>query len=473
MAGAPHMPLAPPQPAALGASQALAAAWQPARGISAATVLMAERQAGGSAQPPPPPAAGGSGTAAGSPNDDEELSDDEAADAMAEAFERLIQAAFEMVQQDKPMEAEYVLAEGAKQAEEILGPKALELAALYDQLCVIRFLHERMPEAAEAAKHALDILKEHDSGFGPAMAIAATRYAAALLASGSPQEAQLYTGQAISSLERAMGMLAELKGDDEEEEAELQETREKFELGLGEARFYHALAQQAQNLTADAVGQHFVEMESGLRAMEQHLGGDSPLVAAALREHSRLIMEALESNQQDLAEALYEQDVRLHMAAGGNFEHVALTLYQCGTLQYVMGKYEAAAESLRRSLATVRTHFPEAEEHLLTVQQRLGMVLALLGEYDTAKQLLHEVAPALVANLGEGNPANEEIDFMLALIGLREMAADGVADASRQAAHLEAMQKHLKSLAGYGEEHMLVKKAHALFEEAQAASGSS
>ena len=27
------------------------------------------------------------------------------------------------------------------------------------------------------------------------------------------------------------------------------------------------------------------------------------------------------------------QDVRLHMAAGGNFEHVALTLYQCGTLQ--------------------------------------------------------------------------------------------------------------------------------------------
>lgn len=141
---------------------------------------------------------------------------------------------------------------------------------------------------------------------------------------------------------------------------ELQETREKFELGLGEARFYHALAQQAQNLTADgepaglgwgrqaqsvcaglaqqarlpaawhallllgsersccelalavqrmllrcrppahahgcaflstaplhcvpaAVGQHFVEMESGLRAMEQHLGGDSPLVAAALR----------------------------------------------------------------------------------------------------------------------------------------------------------------------------------------------
>lgn len=39
---------------------------------------------------------------------------------------------------------------GAKQAEEILGPDALELAALWDQLCIIRFLHERMEEAAEA-----------------------------------------------------------------------------------------------------------------------------------------------------------------------------------------------------------------------------------------------------------------------------------------------------------------------------------
>lgn len=107
------MRLAPPQPTAPGAPPALAASWQPTRGISAATVLMAERQAGGSAPPPPPAAAGGSSEVAGSASDEEELSDDEAADAMAEAFERLIQAAFEMVQQGKPMEAEYVLSEGA------------------------------------------------------------------------------------------------------------------------------------------------------------------------------------------------------------------------------------------------------------------------------------------------------------------------------------------------------------------------
>ena len=41
-------------------------------------------------------------------------------------------------------------AAGAKQAEEILGADALEVAALYDQLAIIRFLHERMEEAAEA-----------------------------------------------------------------------------------------------------------------------------------------------------------------------------------------------------------------------------------------------------------------------------------------------------------------------------------
>jgi len=42
----------------------------------------------------------------------EEEEDEEAQEAMAEAFERLTQAAFEMVQQGKPMEAEYVLTEG-------------------------------------------------------------------------------------------------------------------------------------------------------------------------------------------------------------------------------------------------------------------------------------------------------------------------------------------------------------------------
>ena len=173
-----------------------------------------------------------------------------------------------------------------------------------------------------------------------------------------------------------------------------------------------------------------------------------------------------------------------------------------------------------------------AEEHLLTVQQRLGMVLALLGRLEEGRALLHEVQPALgepagltcgsrlalpaallpergrmsaaasrctaqlkpdahlllplpppaAANLGEGNPASEELGFMLSLvsagcasllhrvfkllrwtcatvagctpaasrgrvcvacllqIGLREMEADGVSDAARRQELLAAMK---------------------------------
>jgi hypothetical protein len=60
-------------------------------------------------------AASGSGGTAAAAAGEEEVDDDEseaAAAAMSEAFEKLIGAAFEMVQQGKPMEAEYVLAEG-------------------------------------------------------------------------------------------------------------------------------------------------------------------------------------------------------------------------------------------------------------------------------------------------------------------------------------------------------------------------
>lgn len=69
--------------------------------------------------PPPPPAA-----AEGGEEEEEvvEEDDEEAEAAMAEAFERLIAAAFEMVQQGKPMEAEYVLEEGAAHSGSTGGP---------------------------------------------------------------------------------------------------------------------------------------------------------------------------------------------------------------------------------------------------------------------------------------------------------------------------------------------------------------
>ncbi len=46
---------------------------------------------------------------------------------------------------------------------------------------------------------------------------------------------------------------------------------------------------------------------------------------------------------------------------------------------------------------------------------------------------------AAVGNLGEGNPASEELEFMLSLISLMEMDADGVTDAARRQELLASM----------------------------------
>ena len=105
---------------------------QPARGFTAAaaTLLAAGKQRGdadahepaaaaaaaAAATDAPPPGAEGAAAEGEEEEEEEEeveLDGEAAAEAMNEAFERLIYAALEMVQQGKPMEAEYVLTEGA------------------------------------------------------------------------------------------------------------------------------------------------------------------------------------------------------------------------------------------------------------------------------------------------------------------------------------------------------------------------
>ena len=68
-----------------------------------------------------------------------------------------------------------------------------------------------------------------------------------------------------------------------------------------------------------------------------------------------------------------------------------------------------------------------------------GASPACLRHCCTCPFRLSNVLPA-VANLGEGNPASEELEFTLALVGLREMEADGVTDAARRAEKLAAMK---------------------------------
>lgn len=73
---------------------------------------MADAKLGGT-PPPPPPTAAAAADEAGSEAEESGDEEEEEEGAMSEAFERLMSAAFEMVQQGKPMEAEYVLEEGA------------------------------------------------------------------------------------------------------------------------------------------------------------------------------------------------------------------------------------------------------------------------------------------------------------------------------------------------------------------------
>jgi hypothetical protein len=186
----------------------------------------------------------------------------------------------------------------------------------------------------------------------------------------------------------------------------------------------------------------------------------------------------VEAEAGDLAEALYRQEVRLQQSFDPDSEHVAALLYQLATLQYCRGRHAAAAATLRRCLGLVRSEFEGAEEHLLTVRHRLGMALGAAGEYEPAREALHGVAAELVEKLGPGNPVTCELDFMVALMALRQgeegaARAGGAAavDPGTRAALLGEMEGAVGRLAAYGEEHMLVRAAREQLEAARAGAG--
>eukprot|EP00887_Chlorella_sp_A99_P002728 scaffold6.g2728.t1 len=489
--------------------------WQPSRGLSASA---AQAQASGAGEggdgqqqkapvalAAPADADSASGTPAETQSqedgyDEEEL---EAFQGIQSAFDQLISAAYELLSQGKAGEAEYLLAEGARQAEEVLGADALELAPLYDQLAILLFLHEREDEAVTAARRALEVLEKHDEPNGPASAIAGVRYAGALLACGEAQEAQLVLAKSVSGLRRALDWLGAVQAESEADQEDLAEAASKFETGLGEGLAYRALARLAlAGWERSAAAAQEGELQEGLALMKRHLGMEHALVGALLREHNRLLNGALEGGKNDFAEALYEQarggEVRLHAAYGPDPEHQSLLQYQLGTLQarYVMGKYKEAQASLEASLAGLEALQPaagtaeggkndagargdtagdatgekdeegpgELEGQLLSVKQRLGVILGAAGEHEAARRLLYEVAPDLVEKAGPSNPLTHELNAVLSLVSLRELPPDAAPE--RKQKLLQEMEVNIAKLVVYGEEHMLVAKARALFEGA-------
>ena len=422
-------------------------------------------------------------------NDNKNVPDsDEAFQELAEAFSGLITTAYDLMAKGRPAEAEMLLKGGAEQAEEALGAGSVQVAPLWDQLALFQFMHDRCQEAVVPCLKALEAVRNFASQEGSpqaqgAAATAAVRYATCLVGCGNVQEAAPLLGEAIAALDTSIaallleqqhstesggggggsGGVQEAVDDDEE----MQQYLEKFNTAKGEAIFYSslcALASQSEP-TPELVDSLSGGMEEGLRGMTKYLGPRHPLTACALREHNRLTEGAVDSERGPLAESLYFQEIRLHQAFDPDGEQTAALYYQLGTLQYCCSRHEAAIRSLERAVRLLETQFEGADEHLMTVRHRLGMALGASGKHAHARDVLNSVAALLTEKLGDGNPITHELEFMLALMKLNELKDN----ASEYSAVLGEMETALNGLKPFGEEHMLVKFAEKLFEEAAAA----
>ena len=428
----------------------------------------------------------------------------EAYESLASAFSSLITTAYDLMAEGKPMEAEHLLLRGAEKAEELLGANSVQVAPLWDQLALFQFMHDRNEEAKRAAKKAYDAVKAFAQEEGSpqargAAATAAIRYAAAIVGTGMHHtEAADEFKHALYDLDHVIQTLEEeirsasttsttttttanssttnatTEGQESNVVNELSQYLDKFLIAQGEARFYSALCALADiaNPTPEDVESFTEEMEGGLQTMTQHLGPRHPLTACALREHNRLTEGAVESERGPLAEALYGQEIRLHQSFDQDNEQAAALYYQLGTLQYCSGRHEQAIRSLNRCIELIEHEFEGGAEHLLTVKHRLGMALGAVGKHAHARDVFESVAPGLIEKIGEGNPVSKELDFMLALMKVRELRGEeeeegGEVDATSRRQDeqvlLQEMEAAIKDLKMYGEEHMLVKYAVQLF----------
>lgn len=390
---------------------------------------------------------------------------------VADVFQSLISASYELVSQGRPADAELVLRQGAEHAAEALGSEsAVEVAPLWDQLALIQFMHDRCDEAIESSRKAWNAVREFAAqekspeAMGAA-ATAAVRHASALVGGRHIDDASEIFHAAISDLENAASYL---KNSNEIDVDEAEGYIEKFRTALGEARYYNTLCNLAalDNPSPEDVDRLTPAMEASLKQMTATLGEQHPLTACALREHNRMTEAAVEAERRELAEALYAQEIRLHEAFDKDGEQVAALLYQLGTLNYCWGDHEASVRSMEKALDILGTKEIEgAEDHILIVKHRLGMALGAAELHDAARQVLHGIALDLISQLGDGNPASRELDFMMALMGLRDTMHSEHRDQDKETALFAEMNSALEDLRTYGDDHMLVKATEKQIED--------
>lgn len=421
-------------------------------------------------------AAGDDGTKDGNASDvDEQV----ALQELAEAFSGLITTAYELMAQGKPTDAEILLKKGAEQAEEALGAGSVQVAPLWDQLALFQFMHDRCDVAQKASKRAWDAVANFAAQEGSpqargAAATAAVRHATTVIGSGEAGSAAQQLATALDHLDNVVTELeSQLESNDSDPDdtsdntEEIKQYLEKFNTAKGEAQFYSTLCALCAipKPTPEDVEKHTDGMEQGLQTMTNYLGPRHPLTACALREHNRLTEGAVDSEEGPLAETLYGQEIRLHHSCDPESEQIAALYYQLGTLQYCNDRQGAAIASLERALKLLENEFEGAADHLITVKHRLGMALGASGKYAHARDIFNKIFGDLVEKLGEGNPISKELEFMKSLMELKEETKTQ----EEREELLKKMEESLKTLKQFGDEHMLVKFAQKLFEEAKLA----
>ena len=397
---------------------------------------------------------------------------EKAFEELAEAFSNLLTTAYDLLAQNRPVEAETLLKRGAEQAEEGFGVGSIQVSVLWDQLALFQFMHDRCDEAQISARKALDTVKSFAEQEGSAEAkgaagTAAVRYATTLAGSGDVQAASTYLADALSTLDSSIAELQPVANGNDVDAEEAQQYIEKFTTARGEAQFYSSLCSLAAipNPTPEDVEERTDGMEAGLKAMTEQLGPKHPISACAIREHNKLTEGAVESERGPLAEALYGQEIRLHAAFDPEGQQTAALYYQLGTLQYCHGRHNEAIKSIERCLHLVEHEYEGVDEHLATVRHRLGMALGGAGKHAHARDILNSIAPEVLDKLGEGNPITCELEFMMALMDLKDLRnGNGTGDES---ALLNKMEVAVKGLTQFGEEHMLVKYAQKQLGEAK------
>eukprot|EP00891_Asterochloris_glomerata_P000296 jgi/Astpho2/296/fgenesh1_pg.00010_%23_56_t len=372
------------------------------------------------------------------------------AEALHQAMEHLILEAYSQLGKGSVDQAIQLLLEGVKTMEDGLGSTHPAVAQIYDQLALFYFFDGA---CAEAEQMALKSKAAVDSAFeggedDPAVAMCQLRLGSVLLSLGRYTEAEPLLRNAHRVLHESFSGAFE---------------------AVGEAKFYLSLlalvgarseeqvkALDTSLMQAGRPLNHscyagVVGVTKGLLQMKGNQGAGIMLVRAGLREHNRQVPDCMFSwrvarildsemvaERWERAAWMFRQEVRLHSGIDPASEDLALLTYQFATLQYT----------------------------------QLGTVLRSRGELQEAQQLLEQSVDYFSKRLGPDNPVAGEAQLNLSLLNLHQMVDlerdevkhatvfDKVLAPGKRQEDIAKMGRGLQAMvAGFGQDHMLVRKA--------------